>query len=151
MKLKGSLLIFSTRRLHYQASRLKVEEAIRGCMGSRAGADVNFDGIKFGSNPVLDAQIMLAASRAASRTIPDNLLSGIKSAKSLIDLLCAPQPLPEIKGIPKLELFRGDSVPSNVTLINYRKRKWDTNASREFIVSSITNAGLRVIPKDRES
>lgn len=143
MQLTRRLLIFGNRKLHYQAPRQEVEEAIRACVGAKAGTDIDLDGIKLGSNPGLDTQIMLAASRAASRTIPDNLLSNIKSAKALVEFLCAPQDLPEIKGIPKLELFRGDSVPPNITLINYRKKKWDANASRDFIVSSITDAGLR--------
>ena len=128
------------RGLYSAASSARVIEAIR--LNLKEEEMKKLESFEFGKELQRDTRIILEASKAACVDVPDHVLDKIKTIKDLIRFLCAKRKPPIAKGIPKFELLAGEEMPPNVTLINYRKRKWDNNHSREFIRSTLRTAHL---------
>lgn len=78
--------------------------------------------------------ILLAVMKEFKRDIPDNRIASLQTIR---DLQCflkeEATPQHRIVGMPALELFRGQAIPPNVTLINYRKKKWNDVMAAHFI------------------
>lgn len=94
--------------------------------------------LKFGDNLEIDTKIALNASITAKRPIPDNLLSQFKTIGDLVKFLTKEIPIEGGKGIPWVEIFKCSSLPPNVTLINYHKRKWSHTQYYSFLQKEIS-------------
>lgn len=129
-----------TRKMHSCVPKATVEDAIRAVI--QADTKTPIHSIKLGDNPAFDVKVILAASNAAMTTVPDNVLQSLKTCGQLIQYLCRAQSPSVVKGIPKFELFAGDEPPPNVTLFNYRKKKWTDLEYRKFLENSMKDAGL---------
>jgi hypothetical protein len=76
-------------------------------------------------------------TEALSISIPeDKVLSEMKTVGQLADALsrsaAQAASVDPPKGIPALELFAGQALPPNVTLINYRKKRWSDEIAEQF-------------------
>lgn len=124
-------------------TRRALERVVReGVLGGVAGVNAQKGDFAFGSDPALDTRIITAASKAAGRSVPDCMLERLPTVSRLLDYLCLPMERPSVKGVPKFELFAGAELPPNVTLINYRKRKWTDQIYSDFLRRSLRAAGL---------
>jgi hypothetical protein len=129
-----------SRQLHSAVPRESVKQAIRSCIQASETTSVEY--IKLGSDAALDTKIILAASQAANTPVPDHILASLSTCSDLLRYLCEPRRPPTVKGIPKFELFSGEKLPANVTLINYRKKKWSDGEYQDFLRGSFSNVGL---------
>lgn len=73
------------------------------------------------------------------RPIPDEQLGNIKRARDLLEFVEATVEKPRPKGLPLYEIFGGksDQIPSNMTIINYRKKKWTDKMAADFVERSL--------------
>lgn len=126
--------------LHRTPSRETVHTAIASAAGLAKNAIISQ--LKFGKNVELDTQIFNAASRAADRVIPDFQLSKLHTGADLLEYLCKPEKIPIANGIPLIELYHGQEQPKNVTLINYRKKKWTPEIYRQVLSKAMRNARI---------
>lgn len=83
---------------------------------------------------------MMAVAETFKVGIPeDRVLSEIKTVGHLVDALEAQREsetssAKPVKGIPALELFSGQkTLPPNMTLINYRKKRWSDDIAEQFV------------------
>lgn len=131
---------FCKRTLHSCVPREAVIEAIKDCLPpAQQKAPGN---VRFGVDWEQDFKIIQAASQAAAFSIPDCDLASFKISADLIEYLCNPLKAPEVKGVPKFELFCGDELPPNVLMINYRKRRWDNAMYNNFLFKAFDRVKL---------
>lgn len=130
-----------TRSLHTCASREAVLKAIKASL-PQAQQQAAPEKVRLGIDLGQDFAIINAASTAASFRIPDCDLVSFKTCGDLVEYLCAPISAPKVKGVPRFELLHGDAPPPNVRLINYRKRRWEAGAYKQFIAQSFARVGL---------
>lgn len=79
------------------------------------------------------SQILIEISKLTGLAVPDNKLDAINTANDIVDCLSTPKKSALEKGMPALEIFHGQQLPQNVTLINYRKRKWTDSVAALFV------------------
>lgn len=86
---------------------------------------------------------MTAVTETLNKDIPDRLLSEIKTVGHLVDALETSVEAKEMpKGIPALELFAGQVIPPNMTLLNYRKKRWPEDVAQLFVRKAYEKAGV---------
>jgi len=77
---------------------------------------------------------LTAVSDEFGREIPDNLVGDLETPRDLIKFLSTPVPMAVPKGLPKWEIFGGRTdLPPNITLVDYRKKKWTPKIARTFV------------------
>lgn len=69
----------------------------------------------------------------AGRIIPDHNLRNLSTKEDLINFFSTPQIVSPKKGVPYLEIFGGKTLPGNVSILNYSKRKWGKTATFSFL------------------
>jgi acyl carrier protein len=131
---------YLSRGLHSVVPVETIKRAIRSCI--QLDTEANIESVRLGNDPLLDTRLIVAASQAASIPVPDHVLSTLKTVGDLLKYLCTPNLPPRVKGIPKFELFAGENLPRNVTLINYRKKRWSDSTYAAFLKSSMKEVGL---------
>lgn len=138
---KASLSLDLARRcIHVAASREAVEKSIQQIFPDKTPFELLK--YRFGSCTQTDINVIRAAAQAAHTSIPDNQLSRLATVSDLIEFVCAPTSPPKVKGIPSLELFAGDPMPANVSIRNYRKRRWSDELYTSYLRRSLSMANL---------
>lgn len=127
----------SRRRLNVAAPREAIKHSIEEFFPNVPQSEVlNY---RFGECRQRDIKIILSAANVAQKVIPDNQLAQFVKISDLIDYLSIPVHAPKVKGIPSLELFSGSPMPQNVTLSNYRKRRWNKELWSIFLQRALSN------------
>jgi hypothetical protein len=98
--------------------------------------------IKLNTGRKSDLAIIKAAWNVSPREICDSDLSKFNTANDLVDFVTKPIELAGGKGIPLIEIFGGIQPSSNISLINYRKKRWSDVEHRNFLLSALKGTGL---------
>lgn len=128
-----------SRCMHSSPSRETIAKVIRGCLPENSP---NLNQMKLSADPDFLTKVIVTASRVAKVEVPDNILATFSTYNDILNYLCQPRKPPTVKGIPKLELFSGDQMPANVSILNYRKKRWSEAEHHEFVQKSLREAGL---------
>lgn len=70
-------------------------------------------------------------------TLPDNVISELESPEKIVTMFESRKVVDSsFKGIPALELLRGQETPPNLQLHNYRKKKWSNQVLSQFVAKA---------------
>lgn len=74
-------------------------------------------------------------------TLPDNIIAELDSPEKIEGSFNVGKNVEaSFKGIPALELLRGQEIPPNLQLHNYRKKKWANQVFSQFVAKAYAKA-----------